>query len=144
MGQTTSNNYVINDFDLVKIPKDSKIIKIASYYVDIKNTTNLHIRVDDVLAYFKNRFKNKDIDILCLQGVKDYTSAYTLIRGLKKYCFKKNIHIYLAPAFEEVTIIEKDNSINSSQSISLSISKISKISESRIEITGSNISKRKK
>lgn len=135
MGQTDSK-YVINDFNLVKIPKNNKIIKISSYYVDIKHTTNLNIKIDDILTYFKSSYKNKDIDILCVQGIKDYTSAYTLVRAITKYCFVKGIHVYLAPAFEEITVDGKYSSAES-------LSKISKVSENRASVSGTSSFRKK-
>ena len=98
------------DYSRVKIPKGHKLIKMATYNVALRNGINMQFRIDHTIDYIFSSLKNKDIDIICLQGINDYNSAYALIQDIKVKMKKMNkSSFYFAPDFEEVQI--KTNSI---------------------------------
>ena len=92
----------INDFNMVTIPKGYELIKLATFNINIRNTVNISNKIKEILIFIKSSFKNKDIDIFCLQGILDYNSAYKLIKEVKKYGRQTNNKFYFGPEFENI------------------------------------------
>jgi hypothetical protein len=105
MGSSKSkNNKIIqvNDFTKVKIPNGFELIKLATFNINIRNTVNISNKVREIITFITSSFKNKEIDILCLQGILDYNSAYKLVKEVKKYGRKSNNKYYFGPDFEDI------------------------------------------
>lgn len=98
----SKKDIVITDYLKVKIPKDFALIKIGSYNVNLRNTINLDNKIKEIITYMANNYKNKTLDIVCLQGLYDTTSLLVLIRELKNYCLKHKLKTYLAPSFDNI------------------------------------------
>lgn len=98
----------IVDFNKVIIPNDYILIKISTYNANIKNSVNLRKRIREIINYLDSANKNKNIDVLCLQGIRDSYSAYYLMSAIKKYERKNKLKFYYTPEFEEI-----DKSIDS-------------------------------
>lgn len=112
----TAKTVKINDFSMVKIPDDYALIKISSYNVNLRNSVNLDVRVKEIITYISSNYKNKQLDIINLQGIYDTSSLYVLIRDIKKYFSKNNIKIYTAPNFDDIDVSNTSaNSIISSK-----------------------------
>jgi len=114
---------VITDYSKVKIPKDFVLIKIGSHNVNLRNTINLDNKIKEIITYITNNYKNKTLDIVCLQGLYDATSLLVLIREFKKYCLKHKLKIYLAPSFDNIepgTSLSPNNIVTSKQMLDLS------------------------
>ena len=83
-----------------KLHGEFEFFKIATCNVNIKNTLNLNNRISEIVAYFNSEHKNKNIDILCLQGVHDYYSATQFIKELQRAT--PDIKLYFAPTFDDI------------------------------------------
>src|SRR3989304_712697 len=81
--KTINKKIKINDFNLLTIPEDYELIKIGTFKVNLKNTVNLENKVNEIVSYLFSDHKNKKLDILCLQGIKDYSSLEYLIKIIK-------------------------------------------------------------
>lgn len=88
---------IIDDYSIVTVPKEYKLLKIASYNVDLRTSVNADVRIKEILSYVISSYKNKDIDIMNLQGIYDVLSLCTLISEIKSYYKSQNMTIYFAP-----------------------------------------------
>lgn len=95
-----NNGTEIHSFNDVDIPKDYSMIKIATYNVNLKNSINLKFRIRRILDFINSSYKDKQIDILCLQGIHDYQSLETLIKNIKKKFWAKEL--YTAPIYDDI------------------------------------------
>lgn len=105
MGNTFNKHkkkFKIMDFDKVIIPKEYELIKISSHNVNIRNSVNITNKIREIVSYIVGLFKNKENDIICLQGIHDYNSAYKLIKELKIFSRRNRGSLYFAPEFEDV------------------------------------------
>ncbi len=106
MGATASkksNDKIISDLSIIKIPKNFVMLKIASYTINLKKSINVDTKIKSLVSYITSTNKNKGIDIICLQGVYDVESLYEFIRYYKTYCLENNIVVYFAPNFDHIT-----------------------------------------
>src|SRR6187455_1502575 len=78
--KTSSSN--VEDFNKLKIPDTHILIKISTYCVNVGNSVGLKHKIKEIISYIDTKIKNKKIDILCLQGIKDKVSANTLVRSI--------------------------------------------------------------
>ena len=97
-----SQSIPIHDFNKVEIPRGYIKIKLATYNVDIKNTVNLSKRIEEIITYLFSTYKNKAIDILCIQGIHDYSSAIKLVKAIKDYAEVNDHELYFAPITDNV------------------------------------------
>lgn len=108
----------INDFSLVKIPKDFKLIKMVTYNANLRNSVNIDLKIKQLITYLISQHKNIPIDIINLQGLYDISTLYVFIREFKKYCAKHKLEFYFAPKFDNVEINGNNSSgIVSSQKL---------------------------
>jgi hypothetical protein len=96
------NKIDFKDFNKVIIPKGYDMIKIGSYNINIRNNISLQEKINEITKFVHGEFKNKDFDIICLQGIRDYNSAYLLVQEVKSKMKKYNELFYFAPEFNEV------------------------------------------
>jgi hypothetical protein len=108
-----NNKINIKDFKKVIIPKEYELIKIITYNANLKNSINLENKVKNVISIIFDNFKNKSMDIICLQGVNDYPSAFLLIQSIKTKMSETNDKFYFFPEFDEVNI--KQTSVDTLQ-----------------------------
>jgi hypothetical protein len=99
--KTSSSN--VEDFNKLKIPDTHILIKISTYCVNVGNSVGLKHKIKEIISYIDTKIKNKKIDILCLQGIKDKVSANTLVRSIKKHAKNNNMTIYFAPDFDDIS-----------------------------------------
>lgn len=92
----------INDYSIVSVPKGYTLLKIISYYIDLRISANVDFKITEIINYIMSTNKNKRADIINLQGINDIISLHLLIRAIKKYCLDKNITMYFAPEFNDV------------------------------------------
>jgi len=97
-----SKDIKIYDFSKVDIPKEYVLIKIATFNINLKNGINLIMRVKDIISYIISSFKNKEIDIICIQGIQDYVSLEVLISELKRFAKFNRETFYYAPEFDNI------------------------------------------
>ncbi len=100
--KTNNKNITINDFSKVTIPKGYEVIKLATYNVNIKKAINLSHRIEEIISYLSSSYKNKEIDILCIQGIHDSSSANMLIKAIRKYAENNRLELYFAPTFDNI------------------------------------------
>lgn len=140
---SNKNKKNIYDYSIVNIPPDTKLIKIISYNLNLKNSINVDQKIKEVISYLDTTYKNKSIDIICLQGFLDKISLDLFIREYKNYCIENKLISYFAPTFDNIeskfdtiddVIINESNSYNIGlKSISLS-NKISDINYSNKKV----------
>ena len=92
----------ITDYTKVTIPPNYIMLKISSYNINIKNTVNLSNEIKNILIFIVSSYKEKNNDIICLQGINDYKAATELVKEIKKYMKQYNVHFYFAPEFDDV------------------------------------------
>lgn len=97
------------DFKNVKIPSDFELLKIVSYNVDIINSINIRTTIGLITEYIFSNNKNKQNDIICLQGIRDKIAMTLLVKFIKSYSKKSKIDIYIVPDLN----IELDNEFES-------------------------------
>ena len=93
-----NTNVQIKDYNKVIVPKGYKIMKIATHNINLRNTINIQTKISNITSFLLSEFKNKDIDIICLQGIHDYSSASQLIQHLKIKLNSMEETFYLAPS----------------------------------------------
>lgn len=113
----------INNFDKVNIPKEYELVKISTYNVNIRNTVNLSNKVDSIINYINESFKNKDTDIICLQGIHDTTSVYTLVKQFKRVTKITKQKFYYSPCFDNIDSESDDDLVMFSRNNSMLFSK---------------------
>jgi hypothetical protein len=91
------------DYNKVKIPDGYKLIKLATYNVSLRNGINVKPRIDDIVNFIFSNFKNKGIDIICLQGIYDYNLASSMVKQIKNRENDMGIKFHFAPDFDDVT-----------------------------------------
>lgn len=99
--KSKDNPIEILDYSMVKIPTNYKLIKLASYDINLKNTINLDLKIKEIINYTISKNKNLEIDILCIQGIHDNNSVFEIIREIKKYLSENKIHRYISPPTED-------------------------------------------
>lgn len=92
----------VNDYSIVTVPKNYTMLKIVSYYIDLRISANVDLKITEIINYIMNTQKNKKADIINLQGMYDILSLHLLIREVKKYCTEKKIQLYFAPEFNDI------------------------------------------
>jgi hypothetical protein len=95
----------IHNFNRLIIPKEYELIKISTYNINIRNTVNLNSKTDEIISYILGKYKSKEIDIMCIQGIHDCRSASKLVHKINEVCTDT---LYFAPEFQEF----KDGSTN--------------------------------
>ena len=107
-----SKSNKIYDYSIVNIPDETKLIKIISYNLNLKKTINLDVKIKEVIEYLDSSYRNKIIDIICLQGFLDKFSLDSFIREYKNYCLKNKNTMYFAPSFDNVDpIVDSSDNI---------------------------------
>lgn len=131
----------INDYNLVKIPKEYELLKIASYNINIRTTANISNRVKEIVSYIVTPFRNKHLDIISLQGINDYMALYKLIKELKKNARQKRETLYFAPSFDEIDSTSDSKYLHSvdARSTRLRQSSITRSSKSELKREIQNI-----
>lgn len=103
MGQKHSEQAKeFNDYKIVKVPKGYSLIKMSSFDVGLKNTTNAELKIKDIIGYLSSAHKNKSIDIINLQGIYDVLALHLLVREYKQYCIENHLKVYFAPDFDDI------------------------------------------
>jgi hypothetical protein len=97
----------IDDYSIVSVPKNYTMLKIISYYIDLRISANVDFKVSEIINYIMSNRKNKYANIINLQGINDVLSLHLLIRGIKKYCIEKKITMYFAPEFDDIDADDK-------------------------------------
>jgi len=103
MGIKASKKIKIKTTNIV-VPNGYIIIKLGTFNVDIRNTVNIGNRIKDIVTYIFHDYDNLEIDIMCLQGINDYSSLYNLVRAIKKYSKIYKKKIYFIPEFKDIII----------------------------------------
>lgn len=92
------------DYNKVKVPTGCKLIKLATYNASLRNGINVQSRIDDIVNFIFSSFKNKEIDIICLQGIYDYSLAYSMVKQIKTRENEMGIKLIFAPDFDGVSV----------------------------------------
>ena len=87
----------ITSYSYVKIPNDYHLMRIATYNINIRNTTTINSRIAEIITYIFGNYKDLKLDILCLQGINDLTSLYHLIQEIKRHKKIYDIELFFAP-----------------------------------------------
>lgn len=104
-----SNAIFVDDVKKYKLPKGFMLLKTATYNVNLKNSINIDMRVKDIIGYIVSAYKNKTIDVLAIQGIREYYAAHYLIQELKRFIYDHSIELYFAPDFDEVQMTSEQN-----------------------------------
>lgn len=120
--QTTDDINEIINFKNVNIPNNYTMVKIVTYNVQLKNSINIDNHIHKIGQYILGTFRDKDIDIMCIQGLDDKYSLYKLITHIKTMGKNNDINLYFAPEFDNINVSEQ-NSLQSSLNIAWSDSK---------------------
>jgi hypothetical protein len=100
--QTKSALKNVNDYAIVTVPKDYTMLKIVSYYIDLRISANIDLKIAEIITYIMDTKKNINADIINLQGIYDIISLHLLVRDIRKYCTDKKIIFYFAPEFCDI------------------------------------------
>lgn len=90
----------IKSFNNVTIPVNYTLVKLCSFNISLKHSVNSENKIKQILAYLDDNNKDKQFDILCLQGIYDFTSAYNLCKAVKIYAQNDDKKLYFAPDME--------------------------------------------
>lgn len=124
MGKTLSkskkkNNRQIINYNNVSIPEGYALLKICGFNIDIKNTININNTIKDIIAYILIDYNKKYSDIICLQGIHDYSAAKLLIQEIKKYTTTNYFSYFFAPEFNEIHVESPFSSKNKSTNLTI-------------------------
>jgi len=105
MGQTLlklhrEKHAEIHSFNDVTVPDGYSMIKLATYNINLKNSINLKYKVNKIIEYINSSYKDKKIDIICLQGIHDYMTLEALIKTIKRKFWAKEM--YTAPTYDDI------------------------------------------
>lgn len=103
----------ITNFNNVKIPEKFSMIKLVTYNIELKNSISLRTHINKIVQYIFNEFRNKVIDIACIQGINDKYAIYELILSIKKVCKNNNVQMYYAPNFDHIELSDKSQMVAS-------------------------------
>jgi hypothetical protein len=106
-------NVKINNYQKMKIPKNYKLLKMASYNISLSKSVSLDQKIKEIIRYIINNFKNKDLDIINLQEINDYSSLYVFINQFKEYCLAEKYLYYFSPQYGNISSTF-DNTMNKS------------------------------
>ena len=134
--RTPEKNNEILDFSNVTIPQNYTMVKIVTYNIQIKNSIRIRDNINSVIKYIFSSFKNKEADVICIQGINDKYSLFEIITILKRLSIDKK-KLYFAPLFEDIEPIKKTNMKNSFGTVESW--KISKSNSLQIEDNVTNI-----
>jgi hypothetical protein len=98
---------VSKSYKNIKIPKKYKVIKVATFNINVRNSIGLSDNIIDIVRYIFNDVNSKHIDIICLHGIHDTFSLEELIKGVNKYAQLNDIEIHTLPEFKEMEDIRK-------------------------------------
>lgn len=115
----TSSTVFVDDAIKYKLPKGYMLIKIATYNVNLKNSINIDMRVKDIVSYIVSAYKNKTIDVLTIQGIREYYAAHYLIQELKRFVYDHSIDLYFAPDFDDIQMTA-DNNVDKNRTFAMS------------------------
>jgi uncharacterized pyridoxamine 5'-phosphate oxidase family protein len=133
---------IITDYSKVSIPNNYVIIKISSYNVNITNTVSLSNKIKNILIFIVSKFKEKDNDVICLQGVYDSVATMELVSEIRKYIVEYNVNFYFAPEFDNIIYNSNSNKISITRSKHSHVSKLNHINNTQnIEFQNIIISK---
>ncbi len=111
----------IHNFSRLTIPKEYELLKMATYNINIHNTININTKLDEIVSYILGKYKSKETDIICIQGIHDYTSANALVKKVNSSV--KSETLYFAPEFKnfgdgstEVSVSQRTGSQKKNQS----------------------------
>lgn len=82
----------------INVPNGYKLVRMISYNINLRNSVGLNSNIIDIAKFV---FED-NIDIICLQGIRDSHAMMNLIKGIKTYCKKMDITIYTAPRFDNI------------------------------------------
>lgn len=109
MGQNnvSENNLIfqqITDFAKIDHPKTYVMVKMASFNVKLSNKITIDNDIKSIVDYLFTSHLNKNIDILCLQGISSNTLAIKLVSKIKSELKKTNKtkEFYFAPSFDDI------------------------------------------
>lgn len=96
MGNTSSirksATISVKSYKNVKLPEGYTLFKVATYNINLSNCLTLSEKIKKIVKYVSSSYKDKNHDIICLQGIHDQTSYGQLVIELLN-TFKKNITI---------------------------------------------------
>jgi hypothetical protein len=94
----------------IKIPNGYKMLKIATYNINLLDSANINENLDNIISYIFPE-NNSVIDILCLQNIHDNKVLQILLSTLLEKSKKINTSLYFSP---EIDLKVHDNSFESS------------------------------
>lgn len=92
----------------ITVPTDYKLIKLCSINAGLRNSVNAENKIKDILNYFKDG----SFDIICVQGLYDYTSAYNMIKAVKTQTEGCDYKLYFTPDIEILDVKQDYNFLN--------------------------------
>jgi hypothetical protein len=113
-------NVKINDYGKMIIPDNYKLLKMASYNISLSKSVSLDQKIKEIIHYIINKFKNKDLDIINLQEISDYSSLYIFMNQFKEYCLSQKYLYYFSPQYGNISSTFDDTLNKSSEPITTS------------------------
>lgn len=103
----------IKNFAKISTPSElHEFIKIISYNINLQDTIYLKKNINRIIKYIFSNHDNKQIDIVCLQGIQlNKNIINKLISQINIEAKIRNISLHLAPDFDHITN-ENKNDIN--------------------------------
>lgn len=95
--KTSKSKLNITSFSSIKIPSQYKMLKLCSFNVNLRNSANNDAKINNIIRYLNDNYKDKQFDIICLQGIHDYASACNLIKAIRQYEITIGCEFFYAP-----------------------------------------------
>lgn len=95
MGNTSSRisgKISVKSYKNVKLPVGYKLFKISTYNINLSDCLSLDDKINDVMKYINNEYKDLQHDIVCLQGIND-ESVYNKLLYEILNTYRKDISI---------------------------------------------------
>lgn len=112
MGKYYSKSGTIYNYSKIKIPQEYHMLKMVSFKTNLRHTINMEVKIHQLVNILTDNYRQKSIDILCIQGIGDYIAAVKLITEITKHSEKSGDVFYFAPEFAVLDNINSVTSIN--------------------------------
>ncbi|ARF08909.1 hypothetical protein Catovirus_1_959 [Catovirus CTV1] len=94
------------------IPNDTILLKISSFYANINDDINRNDTIKMISNYVFSDVYNMEIDIICIQGIKDEKLVKMLVSEITEISVNLKIPINIVPRIELNSSNSQDNSIH--------------------------------
>jgi hypothetical protein len=81
----------------INIPKNTKIIKIGSYNINLNDSINRSEHIKNIVNYVFSEISSITLDVICLQGMRDRKLMRTIMKEIYKVSQKNKKPVDIIP-----------------------------------------------